>query len=297
VNQLRRLEEEAIFLLRETAALFRHPVMLYSIGKDSTVLAHLAAKAFWPAKPPFPLLHIDTTWKFREMIAFRDRLAQALGFDLQVHVNRDGLARGITPFSVDANAYTRVMKTDALKQALQQGGFDVAIGGARRDEEKSRAKERMVSLRSPQHGWEPRSQRPEFWRLVNPHLRPGETMRVFPLSNWSERDVWRYTLAEGIPIVPLYLAQARPVVERSGALIVVDDERLPLDPGESAQLRSVRFRSLGCYPLSAAVDSEAATVAAVVAELEGSRTSERHGRLIDGAGAASMEAKKREGYF
>lgn len=297
MNQLRRLEEEAIFLLRETAALFRRPVMLYSIGKDSTALAHLAAKAFWPAKPPFPLLHIDTIWKFREMIAFRDRLAPALGFDLQVHVNRDGAARGVSPISVDANTYTRIMKTDALKQALKQGGFDAAIGGARRDEEKSRAKERMFSLRSPQQGWEPRSQRPEFWRLANPHLRPGETMRIFPLSNWSERDVWRYTLAEGIPIVPLYLARPRPVVRRGGSLIVVDDGRLPMEPGETPEMRSVRFRSLGCYPLCGAVESDATTIAEVVAELQAATTSERQGRLIDGTGAASMEAKKREGYF
>ncbi|HEV7257970.1 MAG TPA: sulfate adenylyltransferase subunit CysD [Bosea sp. (in: a-proteobacteria)] len=297
MNQLRRLEEEAIFLLRETASLFRRPVMLYSIGKDSTVLAHLAAKAFWPARPPFPLLHIDTTWKFREMIAFRDRLAGALGFDLSVHVNRDGVAQGVTPFSADATTYTRVMKTEALKQALAQGGYDAAIGGARRDEEKSRAKERMVSLRSAQHGWEPRSQRPEFWRVVNPHMRPGETMRVFPLSNWSERDVWRYTLAEGIPTVPLYLASPRPVVRRDGALVVTDDERFPLRPGEIPEMRSVRFRSLGCYPLCGAVESEAASIGEIVAELEATTTSERHGRLIDGAGAASMEAKKREGYF
>lgn len=297
MNQLQRLEEEAVFLLRETAALFRRPVMLYSIGKDSTVLAHLAAKAFWPAKPPFPLLHIDTTWKFREMIAFRDRFAAALGFDLRVHINRDGIARDVTPFSVDANTYTRIMKTDALKQAIEQGGFDAAIGGARRDEEKSRAKERMFSLRSPQHGWEPRSQRPEFWRLANPHLRPGETMRVFPLSNWSERDIWRYTLAEGLPIVPLYLARPRPVVRRDSSLIVVDDQRLPLEPGEMPEMRCVRFRSLGCYPLCGAVGSQAATVAEVVAELDAATTSERQGRLIDGAGSASMEAKKREGYF
>jgi sulfate adenylyltransferase subunit 2 len=297
LSQLRRLEEEAIFLLRETAALFRRPVMLYSIGKDSTALAHLAAKAFWPARPPFPLLHIDTGWKFREMIAFRDRFAGAIGFDLEVHVNREGLAQGVTPFSTDATSYTRIMKTEALKQALASGGYDAAIGGARRDEEKSRAKERMVSLRSAQHGWEPRSQRPEFWRLINPHMQPGESMRVFPLSNWSERDVWRYTLAEGLPTVPLYLAAQRPVVRRGDALIVVDDERFPLLPGETAQMRSVRFRSLGCYPLCAAVESTAGSVADVVAEVDTTSTSERHGRLIDGAGAASMEAKKREGYF
>ncbi len=297
MDHLRRLEEEAIFVLRETAALFRRPVMLYSIGKDSSALAHLAAKAFWPAKPPFPLLHIDTTWKFREMIAFRDRFAAALGLDLQVHVNREGANRGVDPFSADANTYTRVMKTEALKQALEAGGFDVAIGGARRDEEKSRAKERIFSLRSAHHGWDPRNQRPEFWRLANPHLGPGETMRVFPLSNWSERDVWRYTLAEGIPVVPLYLARPRPVVRRAGALIVVDDERIRLDAGEMPEQVSVRFRSLGCYPLSAAIESQASTVADIVAELEASRTSERQGRLIDGQGTASMEAKKREGYF
>ena len=296
-SQLQRLEEEAIFLLRETAALFRRPVLLYSIGKDSTVLAHLAAKAFWPAKAPFPLLHIDTGWKFREMLAFRDRIASALGLDLIVHSNREGIAQGVTPFSTDATTYTRVMKTEALKQALALGGYDAAIGGARRDEEKSRAKERMVSLRSAQHGWEPRSQRPEFWRLINPYLAAGETMRVFPLSNWSERDIWRYTLAEGIPIVPLYLAAPRPVVRRGGALIVVDDERFVLQNREAPDMQSVRFRSLGCYPLCAAVHSEAASIAEIVAELEATNTSERHGRLIDGAGASSMEAKKREGYF
>lgn len=297
MDHLRRLEEEAIFILRETAALFERPVLLYSIGKDSTALAHLAAKAFWPAKPPFPLLHIDTTWKFRDMIEFRDRLVNALGFELRVHVNQDGIARGIDPFSVDANVYTRIMKTEALKQVLEAGGYDVAIGGARRDEEKSRAKERVFSLRSPQQGWDPRNQRPEFWRLVNPRLQPGETMRVFPLSNWSERDVWRYTLVEGIPVVPLYLARPRPVVRRANAMIVVDDHRFPLAPGEVPEHRRVRFRSLGCYPLSAAVESDASTISEVVAELETATTSERHGRLIDGQGTASMEAKKREGYF
>lgn len=297
VDHLRRLEEEAIYFLRETAALFRRPVMLYSIGKDSSALAHLAAKAFWPAKPPFPLLHIDTTWKFRDMIAFRDRFASALGFDLLVHGNREGLTRGVNPFSAEPDTYTRVMKTEALKQALNAGGFDAAIGGARRDEERSRAKERIFSVRSTQQGWEPRNQRPEFWRLTNPRLRPGETMRVFPLSNWSERDVWRYTLAEGIPVVPLYLARERPVVTRGEALLVVDDDRFPLRAGEVPEPRAVRFRSLGCYPLTAAIESRASTVAEVVEELESSRTSERHGRLIDGQGAASMEAKKREGYF
>lgn len=297
MSQLKALEEEAIYALRETAALFQRPVMLYSIGKDSTVLAHLAAKAFFPAKPPFPLLHIDTTWKFREMIAFRDRLVGALGFDLLVHTNRKGVEEGITPFSVDPSTYTRVMKTDALKQALDHHRFDVAIGGARRDEERSRAKERMFSRRSAQHGWDPRAQRPEFWRLTNPHLGIGETMRVFPLSNWSERDVWRYTLAEGIPIVPLYLARVRPVVQRNGTLIVLDDDRFPRRPGEDIEQRLVRFRSLGCYPLSAAMDSQAGTIAEIVAELEGVTTSERSGRLIDGSGSSSMEAKKREGYF
>lgn len=297
MSQLKALEEEAIYALREAAALFRRPVMLYSIGKDSTVLAHLAAKAFFPAKPPFPLLHIDTTWKFREMIAFRDRLADALRFDLLVHTNRQGVNDGITPFSVDSSTYTRVMKTDALKQALDHYRFDVAIGGARRDEERSRAKERMFSRRSAQHGWDPRAQRPEFWRLTNPHLGVGETMRVFPLSNWSERDVWRYTLAEGIPIVPLYLASRRPVVQRNGTLIVVDDDRFPRQPGENVEQRLVRFRSLGCYPLSAAMESQASTIAEIVAELEAVTSSERSGRLIDGLGSSSMEAKKREGYF
>lgn len=297
MTQLRVLEEEAIYLLRETAALFRRPVMLYSIGKDSTVLAHLAAKAFWPAKPPFPLLHIDTTWKFKEMIAFRDRLAGALGFDLQVQVNQHGVDCGITPFSVDTTTYTRVMKTEALKQALERNQFDVAIGGARRDEEKSRAKERVFSRRTAQHGWDPRAQRPEFWRIANPNLGSGETMRVFPLSNWTERDIWRYTLAEGIPVVPLYLASLRTVVQRDGTLVVIDDERFPVKLGDEVRERMVRFRSLGCYPLCAAMESQAATISDIVAELDGVTSSERSGRLIDGAGTGSMEAKKREGYF
>lgn len=297
MSQLKALEEEAIYLLRETAALFHRPVMLYSIGKDSTVLAHLAAKAFWPAKVPFPLLHIDTTWKFKEMIAFRDRLAGALGFELIVEVNQDGVDRGITPFSVDPTTYTRVMKTDALKHALERHQFDVAIGGARRDEERSRAKERMFSRRTAQHGWDPRAQRPEFWRIANPHLGPGETMRVFPLSNWSERDVWRYTLAEGIPVVPLYFASLRPVVQSGGKLIVIDDDRFPVKPDDNVRRLMVRFRSLGCYPLCAAMESQATTITDVLAELDVVTSSERSGRLIDGAGLSSMESKKREGYF
>jgi sulfate adenylyltransferase subunit 2 len=292
---LKALEAESIRIIREVAAEFRKPVMLYSIGKDSSVLLHLAVKAFYPSPPPFPLLHVDTTWKFREMIAFRDAAAARLGLDLIVHVNEDGRRAGIDPLD-QPELHTQVMKTEALKQALDAGGFDAAFGGARRDEEKSRAKERVLSVRSAAHGWDPKNQRPEFWHLYNTRLSPRETMRVFPLSNWTELDVWRYIAAEAIPIVPLYLAADRPVVDRGGAIVMVDDDRLRLAPGEAAVLRRVRFRTLGCYPLTGAVASEAASVADIIAELEASRVSERQGRVID-HGGASMEAKKREGYF
>jgi sulfate adenylyltransferase subunit 2 len=294
---LARLEAEAIHILRETAAEFRKPVLLYSIGKDSSALLHLARKAFHPAKPPFPLLHVDTTWKFREMIAFRDTIARQLGLELIVHINREGLARGIGPISHGSALHTEVMKTEALRQALSAHSFDAAVGGARRDEERSRAKERVFSLRNASHAWDPKAQRPELWRLYNTRLGPGESMRVFPLSNWTELDVWRYVLAEGIPVVPLYFAKRRPVVRRSGTWILVDDERLPLDPGEEPELRRVRFRTLGCYPLTGAIESDADSVAAIVAELAAARSSERQGRLIDHDGAASMERKKRDGYF
>jgi sulfate adenylyltransferase subunit 2 len=294
---LRRLEAEAIAILREVAAEFRRPVLLYSIGKDSSVLLHLALKAFYPAKPPFPLLHVDTTWKFREMIAFRDAAAARLGLDLMVHVNREGLERGIDPIASGSSLHTQVMKTEGLKQALDRYGFDAALGGARRDEEKSRAKERIFSFRGVGHVWDPRHQRPELWRLFNTRLRPGETMRVFPLSNWTELDVWQYIEAENIAVVPLYFAAPRPMVSRSGVWIMVDDDRLPLLPGETPEPRRVRFRTLGCYPLTGAIESEAATVADIVSELRGSSHSERQGRLIDGDEEASMERKKREGYF
>ncbi|HEX3952543.1 MAG TPA: sulfate adenylyltransferase subunit CysD [Stellaceae bacterium] len=296
-SHLRRLEAASITILREVAAEFRNPVLMYSIGKDSSVLLHLARKAFYPAKPPFPLLHIDTTWKFREMIAFRDATARRLDLNLIVHTNQDGLNRGINPIASGSALHTEIMKTEALKQALDRHGFDAAIGGARRDEEKSRAKERVFSLRSAEHGWDPRRQRPELWRLYNTRLAPGESMRVFPLSDWTELDVWEYIAAEGIEIVPLYFAQPRPVVQRDGVWIMVDDERLPLLPGESAELRMVRFRTLGCYPLTGASESQAATLADIIAELRQARTSERQGRLIDGDEAASMERKKRQGYF
>lgn len=296
-SHLRRLEAESIHILRETAAEFRKPVMLYSIGKDSSVLLHLAMKAFHPGKPPFPLLHVDTTWKFREMIAFRDRRAHELGLDLIVHTNSDGLSQGITPFTHGSARYTDVMKTQALRQALDRHGFDAAIGGARRDEEKSRAKERVFSHRSAAHRWDPKNQRPELWSLYNTMLAPGESMRVFPLSNWTELDVWDYILLEDVPIVPLYLAAPRPVVERDGALIMVDDERMPLLAGEEPRWRSVRFRTLGCYPLSGATISTAATLPEIVREMMGSRTSERQGRMIDRDSPASMERKKAEGYF
>jgi sulfate adenylyltransferase subunit 2 len=296
-DDLRALEAEAIFVLREVAASFRNPVLLYSIGKDSSVLLHLAQKAFSPARIPFPLLHVDTTWKFREMIAFRDRTAAELGLDLRVHINKQGLARAISPITSEQGLYTHVMKTEALRQALDEGRFDAAIGGARRDEEKSRAKERIFSHRSAAHVWDPRHQRPELWNVFNTRLAPGESMRVFPLSNWTERDVWAYIRVESIPIVPLYFAKARPVVERAGTLIVVDDGRLPLSPGEAPRLEQVRFRTLGCYPLSGAIRSNAATVDDIIAELQQGRMSEREGRLIDRDEAASMEKKKREGYF
>ena len=294
---LRRLEAEAIFIFREVAAEFRKPVLLYSIGKDSSVLLHLARKAFFPSPLPFPLLHIDTTWKFREMISFRDETAARLGLDLIVHVNRDGLAQGITPFTHGSSFYTHAMKTEALKQALTQHGFDAAFGGARRDEEKSRAKERVFSFRSANHVWDPKNQRPELWHIYNCRIAAGESIRVFPLSNWTELDVWRYIEHQNIPIVPLYFAAPRPVVERSGGLIVVDDDRFPLEPGERPATRMVRFRTLGCYPLTAAVESGATTLAGIVREMGAVQTSERAGRLIDHDAGDSMEKKKREGYF
>ena len=294
---LKWLEAEAIHVLREVAAEFQNPVLLYSIGKDSSVLLHLARKAFHPAPPPFPFMHVDTTWKFREMIEFRDHTARELGLRLLVHVNQAGLAEGVDTIASGSAVHTRVMKTEALRQALEQHGFDAAIGGARRDEEKSRAKERIFSFRAKGHVWEPRAQRPELWRLFNTRIRRGESMRVFPLSNWTEGDVWRYILTERIPVVPLYFAKPRPVVERDGMLILRDDERLPLRPGEAPQMRLVRFRSLGCYPLTAAIESTAATLEDVVEEILGARTSERQGRLIDSDEQSSMERKKREGYF
>jgi len=294
---LRRLESESIGIMREVAAEFRNPVMLYSIGKDSSVMLHLARKAFFPGKPPFPLLHIDTGWKFREMIAFRDETACRLGLDLIVHTNEEGKARGINPITSGSALHTAVMKTEALKQALDRHGFDAAFGGARRDEEKSRAKERIFSLRSADHGWNPKNQRPELWRLFNTRLRERESMRVFPLSNWTEIDVWEYIAAEQIPVVPLYFAAMRPVVRREGVWIMVDDDRLPLRPGERPMLRRVRFRTLGCYPLTGAIESVAAAPAHIVAELRATRRSEREGRLIDSDEEAAMERKKREGYF
>ena len=294
---LRRLEAESVYIFREVAAEFKKPVLLYSIGKDSSVLLHLARKAFYPSPPPFPLLHIDTTWKFREMIRFRDETAARLGLDLIVHVNREGLAQGINPFTHGSALYTHIMKTEALKQALTVHGFDAAFGGARRDEEKSRAKERVFSFRSANHVWDPKNQRPELWHIYNCRIAPGESIRVFPLSNWTELDVWRYIELQSIPVVPLYFAAPRPVVRRSGGLIVVDDDRLPLEPGERPATRMVRFRTLGCYPLTGAVESGAATVADIVTEMQDAQTSERAGRLIDHDQEDSMEKKKREGYF
>ena len=296
-EHLRQLEAESIYILRETAAEFHNPVMLYSIGKDSSVMLHLAMKAFYPSKPPFPLLHVDTTWKFREMISFRDETAKRVGVELLVHINQDGVARGISPFASGSALHTQVMKTEGLRQALEQWQFDAAIGGARRDEEKSRAKERIFSHRSATHAWDPRNQRPEIWRIFNTRLKPGESMRVFPLSNWTELDVWDYIRAEDIPVVPLYFAKPRPVVMRGGTLIMVDDDRLPLEPGEAPMMRMVRFRTLGCYPLTGAIESEAATLDEIIAEMRASTSSERQGRLIDHDEQGSMEKKKREGYF
>ena len=294
---LARLEAEAIGILREGAAAFRRPVLLYSIGKDSSVLLHLARKAFYPGKPPFPLLHIDTTWKFKEMIRFRDGVAERLGLELLVHTNQEGLARGINPIASGSALHTQVMKTEALRQALDKYGFDAAFGGARRDEEKSRAKERVFSFRGPGHVWDPRAQRPELWSLFNTRIHQGESMRIFPLSDWTEYDVWDYIAAEEIPVVPLYFAAPRPVVRRAGTWIMLDDERLPLEQGETPETRMVRFRTLGCYPLSGAVESTAATLADIISEMRAARSSEREGRLIDNDTDASMERKKREGYF
>lgn len=296
-RHLAQLEAEAIVILREVAALFERPVLLYSIGKDSGVLLHLARKAFYPGKIPFPLLHVDTTWKFRDMIAFRDATVARLGLDLIVHTNSRAIEEGINPIRSGSALYTRAMKTDALKEALVRHRFDAAIGGARRDEEASRSKERVFSVRAPGHAWDPRRQRPELWRLYNPVLAAGETMRIFPLSNWTERNVWEYIQAENLEVVPLYFAAKRPVVIRNGMLIVVDDERLELQSNEQPRPMMVRFRSLGCYPLSAAIPSEARTVAEIIAELRDSRVSERSGRLIDRDEPSSMERKKREGYF
>ena len=283
--------------MRETVAEFAKPVMLYSIGKDSSVMLHVARKAFFPGKPPFPLLHIDTTWKFREMLAFRDETGARLGMDLIVHINEDGLAAGVSPIASGSAVHTQVMKTEALRQALDKWRFDAAFGGARRDEEKSRAKERIFSHRSANQAWDPRNQRPELWRLFNTRIKPGESMRVFPLSNWTELDVWEYVRAENIPVVPLYFAKKRPVVERGGTLIMVDDERLPLLPGEAPRMMRIRFRTLGCYPLTGAIPSDADTLDAIIAEMQASTRSERQGRVIDHDEAASMEKKKREGYF
>ncbi len=297
LTHLERLEAESIHIMREVVAESENPVMLYSIGKDSSVMLHLAMKAFYPAKPPFALLHVDTTWKFREMIAFRDETAARLGLDLRVHVNPDGVSNGINPFTHGSAVHTDVWKTQGLKQALDHYGFDAAFGGARRDEEKSRAKERIVSLRSAQHRWDPKRQRPELWSLYNARKRKGESLRVFPISNWTELDIWQYIQLHDIPIVPLYFAKERPVVERDGALIMVDDERLPLREGEVPQMRKVRFRTLGCYPLTGAIDSDATSLDDIVQEMRDTRTSERQGRLIDSDLAGSMEKKKQEGYF
>ncbi len=297
LTHLERLEAESIHIIREVAAECERPVMLYSIGKDSSVMLHLAMKAFAPGKPPFPLLHVDTTWKFREMIEFRDRMARELGVELLVHVNQEGVEQGIGPFTHGSAIHTDVMKTQALKQALDKYGFDAAFGGARRDEEKSRAKERIFSFRSAQHRWDPKRQRPELWRTYNTRTNKGESMRVFPLSNWTELDVWQYIHLKKIPVVPLYFAKPRPVVERDGVLIMVDDDRMPLEPNERPEMRTVRFRTLGCYPLTGAIESRADTLTAIIEEMLLTASSERQGRVIDFDATASMEKKKQEGYF
>jgi sulfate adenylyltransferase subunit 2 len=296
-KHLKQLEAESIRILRQVAADFERPVMLYSVGKDSSVLLHLAIKAFYPSKPPFPLLHVDTTFKFREMIRFRDDTARRLGMELIVHTNPEGLAANINPFTHGSSRYTDIMKTQALKQALDAGKYDAAIGGARRDEEKSRAKERVFSHRSKNHVWDPKNQRPELWSLYNTRINPGESLRVFPLSNWTESDIWMYMFLEDIPISKLYLADQRPVVERDGALFMLDDERFPLEDGEEPEMRSIRFRTLGCYPLTAAIESNAGTLPEVILEMRSTHSSERSGRLIDSDQSASMEKKKKEGYF
>lgn len=297
LTHLKQLEAESIHIIREVAAEFDRPVMLYSIGKDSAVMLHLAMKAFYPGKPPFPLLHVDTTWKFREMITFRDQMAEKLGFDLIVHINQEGVDQGIGPFSHGSEKHTDVMKTEGLKQALNHYQFDAAFGGARRDEEKSRAKERVYSFRDKNHRWDPKNQRPELWNVYNGKVNKGESIRVFPLSNWTELDIWQYIYLENIPIVPLYFAAPRPVVNRDGTLIMVDDDRMPLKPGETPEIRTVRFRTLGCYPLTGAIESTAATLPEIIQEMLLATTSERQGRLIDHDQAGSMEKKKKEGYF
>ena len=297
LTHLEQLEAESVHILREVAAEFEHPVMLYSIGKDSSVMLHLARKAFFPAPPPFPLLHVDTTWKFREMIRFRDQLVADLGLELIVHMNQHGIDQGINPFTHGSAVHTDIMKTQALRQALDEHGFDAAFGGARRDEERSRAKERVYSFRDRNHTWDPRNQRPELWNLYNGHHKKGESIRVFPLSNWTELDVWQYLWLENIPIVPLYFAADRPVVERDGSLIMVDDERMPLEAGESPRVERVRFRTLGCYPLTGAIRSNATTLPEIIQEMLLVRTSERQGRVIDFDQSSSMEMKKRQGYF
>ena len=297
LTHLKQLEAESIHIIREVVSEFEKPVMLYSIGKDSAVMLQLALKAFYPGKPPFPLLHIDTTWKFREMIRFRDRLARELGLELLVYTNQQGVADGVSPFSVGSKKHTDIMKTQALRQALDKYQFDAAFGGARRDEEKSRAKERVYSFRDKHHRWDPKNQRPELWNIYNGRIDQGESIRVFPLSNWTELDVWQYIHLEAIPIVPLYFAAERPVVRREGVYIMVDDERMPLEPGETPELKRVRFRTLGCYPLTGAVESAATTLPGIIQEMLLARTSERQGRIIDYDQAGSMEQKKREGYF